>query len=197
MSVAPQASLSTLSVANLQDPSRENIVRAGVGFAAWSFDPAMTVTLSATTGGVMRGCAVPLPAGLTVRSVVMLLGAAATGAVPTLVRVGVYNPQKQLVAATADVKSDAQLTAASNVFVTYPLATPYVVPSNGLYGFGYLEVGAWGGTAPTYLCALSTVTARFNYAPPFSRCFQQTGLSDLPATAVPVLGTVPLFFACL
>ena len=189
----------------------EDIILASMGLKGWTCDPALITATISTGAGVMRATSLPLRTGQVISKVVMFITSLGAGATPTLIRIGIYTPgpTRTLVASTADLHADTQFTATNLIYLTFNIfagttgtGTAWTVPSDGLYGVGYLEVGAWGttpGVTPTYLTWGGGQPNKHSYpgTTQLQRQWAQASLSDLPTTATAVASSTPYWFAVL
>lgn len=115
--------------------------------------PRQYVTTSAsTTSGVTRIVAASLRKGVVLGAA--WVGVAVNGAGLTLAKVGVWNTAGALLAGTGDFSAGLSAGAA-NRGASASFATPYVVPADGLYYVGLLQVG----TTPAQVGLLSNTAA--------------------------------------
>lgn len=131
--------------------------KSPTGMFAQNFDrDLISADCAIGTTGLITGVAIPLHAGDTVTSISFLVGATA-GATGTNQWGGLYSP------ATIPLtlgQSTATATAAmpANAVWTYTMATPIVIPSDGLY---WAVSCVTAGTIPTFMGrAQGTVAAQ-------------------------------------
>lgn len=152
----------------------------------------VTANLSALSTGVMTSTAILLYAGDPVTNLTFVSGATAL-ATGTHWWFALYdtNPTPQLLGQTADQTSSAW---AANTAKTLALATPYTVPTTGIY---YAAVNVTATTPPT-LVGSSVQTAAAGAVVSGMKILAQTSGSSLTATAptsitsATTVGTVPL-----
>lgn len=108
---------------------------------------------------------------------------------------GLYTPARVLVAVSADGTSTA---IGANSTITFALATPYTVPTSGLYYVGVLVTNN-SGTQPTS-AGLSLGNANTSKIVPILGGTSNTGLSTpqaLGTTATAITGTADLIYVYL
>ncbi len=108
-----------------------------------------TYSLNATgslPSGQMHAGAVYLFAGEVVANLGVDVQVAATGAAPTLIKLGLWTSAATpaCVAVTADLSADTKWTSTGKK--VFALTGSYTVPTSGIYYIAILKNGAFGGT---------------------------------------------------
>lgn len=165
---------------------------AGIGFIAQTFDLELTNGTLISPAGELRANAIGLQAGDVVTNIVIDVLVAASGTAPTLTKVGLYDSNLNLLASSADLSASAIWNSIQ--FAVAALSSPFIVSTAGMYYCGFLRVGNYGTTNPTFR-DLPSVGVNVNKltGKPF-RFFRQSGLVDLPNPAVPVTATQSHWF---
>ncbi|MCW2899981.1 MAG: hypothetical protein JWO67_2246 [Streptosporangiaceae bacterium] len=127
-----------------------------------------------TTGQVaVRG--LPLPAGLVVTNIAVLIGGTgATGA--TNLWFGITDISLNVLAVTTDRGAVAQT---NSTLITMPVIVPYAIPYTGLF---YIAVSSTASTTAPTLGGINSTTGAANLMPPLF------GTAGTQATA-PIVGT--------
>ena len=162
---------------------RDQAVIAAAGMLSWSFDPAIARSGLTLAGGTARSRMLGLVAGETVTGLVVMLWTAAVGTAPTSFKLGLYqagSPNATLVAQTGELAADAAWTTTG--YKSFPLTSPYVVPTTGGYYVAALMVGAFGTTQPQVALGIGSSVVLVPIAGALPLALAPSGLSALPAT---------------
>jgi hypothetical protein len=143
----------------------------GQGFKTWTVPYAGWGAPATMASGNLYLSPVWFDAGIPIRNVVILTGPAGSGI--TLTRFGIYGYNSRALVASS---ADATGLMGANMTTQIPLSTPWTPTVSGLYLSGLIQVG----TTPVNVAGTSPGT--FGGIPFAAWAFQQTGLSDLPAT---------------
>lgn len=177
---------------------RDQLVRTARGVLSENAYPGLSSTGSAPTAGTAYMGLVGVCAGDVISKVGFYVNTAGSGTVPTKIVAGIADSTGKILAVTAELKNDAQWTAAGAAEVRFALSSAYTVPANGVVYVCFLQVGSWGTTQ------MSLSRSGSNQFIPFSGALVLygtggTGLSDLPSvgsslTPSGASGTGPAYY---
>ena len=150
---------------------------------------------SQPTAGTMYFAPAWLMPGDVVRNVYMWTTTAATGAQPTLLKLGVCDRAGMMLCQSADEKANAAWTALGPAEIA--MTSTYTATEMKLVYLCFLQVGTWGGTA-LQIGRWSSVTQHNNVFPTGNtlRAVQWAGQTDMPANGssatVTSVGTIEI-----
>lgn len=149
-----------------------------------------TVTIGLTSG-LLRLCAIWLPAGITVTSVSFVSGSTAqTTGTNSHLWFALYNSSSVLLRQTAD---DTNATWAANTMRTANLASTYVTTYTGLFYLGIMCVAGGGGTQPS-LTGINTTSTQLQSLVPLLNGTSSGSLTTTapdPAAGITVTAATP------
>lgn len=170
----------TLSVGGVAVPPAE-FVPPDFGFAAWAYDPTMTINQTATVNGTLYLAQFVLRATTTIKTLWTSIAQAAVSPVANQNYLGLYDSSGTRQAVTAAGTVDALTTSTGPLSAN--VVTPYTAPA-GKYWMALLlnaatpaQVARASGFSSTPNANLSGATLRW--------AVNGTGLTSLPATIVP------------
>ncbi len=123
----------------------------GQGLIAQTFDAIHINTHLALPQGATMGVPLGLLAGDVIANISAFIRTSAAGTAPTLIKFGLVDAASpaNVLATTANVKSDVQWTTKSFAYISFALSASYTVPVSGLYYAVILQVGGFSVTQPT------------------------------------------------
>lgn len=172
--------MSDANVSRAPRSSRDDLARHAAGIVTETMlYPAGHANASAPASGTMVGIIVGLRAGDVVTNLSCVLNSGGSGL--TLVKLGLCAIDGTLLASTADAKASFTTSGLKTIAVS----SPYTVTADGGYYIVYLATNS-GGAQPALMRGGS-------YALPVigsgaKRHVQQTGQTDLPASATLAIG---------
>lgn len=171
---------------NSREARRATIVKEVTGYFAETSPRDNAVSASPCTAGVIHCTGIGLLAGDTVSNIVVLNNVA--GVTLGLTKVGIYSKAGTLLASSADINASLLATGAK----VLPLTAPFVAPTDDLYYIGILVVSA--GTMIQPLRGHAAINAAGAIGTSSVKNVQQTGQTDLPATATLVASSASIAF---
>ena len=169
---------------------------AAAGLAGQPFAASVPTSQAVLGSGTIRASLQTIPAGVTVNSLACQIGILAVGAVPTLIRLGLYDLSGNLLASTPNLASDARWTAAVKACFN-AVSTPFTVKQTAAFYVAMLQVGVFSGTDLQIVRASAAVATSVGWPNNTTPSVSQAGQSDLtnPATFAPVSGQATFWLA--
>jgi len=122
----------------------DDILRKGLGYQTWAFDPNLTSGGTAPTAGTVYLRSMPVRAGQVLTNTAWLPSTAATGGVGTAhIFTGYCDTAGVMLAQSADDVANAGW-AQSAAEVVSSLSGSYTVLADGIVYAVFLQTGAWG-----------------------------------------------------
>lgn len=161
----------TIGLDVTQQNDRDTVLYEVVGIRGENLPYMAIDNVSALTSGTTRFGAIPFRGGTTVSTLKFMVSAVASGV--TTIKAGLYDTSGNRLAASANTTSAMSATGITSI----DLATPYAVPSSGMYLAALLVVASGAGSVGI----MTAVTGKGSSS--FLICGTEAGQTDLDATA--------------
>jgi hypothetical protein len=145
------------------------------------------------TSQVLRGTAIGLNALDVINNIVVVVTVSTSGTTPSLIRLGLYDTNLNLVASTANRNASGDFAVTGPVAV--PLSAAFTVINAGTYYVAYLQNGVYSVTNPSFCSGTTQTNAGKAITGSKRFWFEQTAQTDLPnpaTSASPLSG--PIWF---
>lgn len=177
------------------DPSNSPDVLAqqAYGLKAWTHPLVLSLVAGTLTSQKLFFTAIPLRAGDVVTNFVVNVVTAATGAVPSTIKIALFNSDgSSRLAVTGNLASDAKWT--STGYKSFAASSPATVTTTGLYLVAILKDGVFAGVDVQVGTMSAVASASSGALGVFPWGFGGTGLTDIGSTFTPAPGTGPPWF---
>lgn len=163
--------------------SRSDNALTGLGIDAQTADIRSYTNAVAPNAGTLAASLIGLNGGDQITNIITCITVGGSGAAPTLIRVGIWDKNFNLLASSVDSHASAIWTVQG--YAIAPLSAIFTVPLDGAYFAGFLKVGTFATTQPTFVSGTTQTNAGKPVTGATRIWWEQTGLADLPNPAVP------------